>query len=147
MKPVSETLELLQNFNEFKGTVQYFNSIFKDYASKGFYWNDTPLFIDSLDKRGLPISISCSYNENYRLSFRNDLPMSLFNAGYRINDFGLLFLSQNNISFSEGSHYFSSFQSKIKSIIRKNFGYEEEKQHSIELVVIELIKTVIPMSK
>ena len=36
MKPVSETLELLQNFNEFKGTVQYFNSILKDYASKGF---------------------------------------------------------------------------------------------------------------
>lgn len=144
MKTTEQTLLILDNDAEFKPSFDKFKDVITSAAILGFSYRGKPLEIVETNKHNGTPSLFISRQDNGdHISFRNDLPMSLFNAGYRIQQFGLLFVSANQLSFSDGSHVFSAFKTKICRSLRKEVGYNESVTHDEEAAALALLGRIM----
>lgn len=144
MNSTEQTLLILDNDINFRRMFDGFKEIIQQEVASGFCYNGKDLVVTlTNNSNGIPLHISYKEDLPHQRIFRNDLPMSLFNAGYRIHQFGFLFVSENNLSFSHGSQLYSAFKSKITGSIRKEVGYNEQKNHSIENAAIALLKRIL----
>lgn len=143
MKTTEQTLLILDNDPEFKASFDAFKDVVLSSAAGGFSYKGKELKIVAVNKQnGTPARLEVKLDNGHAMGFSNDLPMSLYNAGYRINQFGMLFVADSPLSFSRGSVVFAAFRSKISRSLRKEVGYNESVTHDELVAAIALLKRI-----
>lgn len=110
---------------------------------RGFAVNTYPVTITKTYANGVPESMVYTDGRGFVTPAHNDLSMSLFNAGLRINDFGDLFLSQNRLSFSHGSALFANLIDTMRGTIRLEEGFSAASSYPLEATAVEIMRRLI----
>lgn len=143
MKTTEQTLLIVDNDPEFKKHFDQFKETVLQYVERGFAYNGMPLSIGHLNKNGAPSIVPCHLENGHSINFRNDLPMALFNNGFRVDQFGMFFVAENALSFSHGTMAYAAFKGKISASLRRNGGYNESLQHDETATAIALIGRIV----
>lgn len=132
-KTTEQALLILQNDASFQVSFSAFASFIQQGISEGFAFHGHPLQLSENETRAY-----CD-----RMSFRNDLPVELKNAGYRVEQFGTSFLACGALSFSAGTNVCASLRDKITGAIRRCVGYNESLQYPINNAFLALLSTLV----
>lgn len=104
---------------------------------------------DGCQYKGLPLSAPTSAGImvcaplGKPLNFRDDLPVYLRQAGYQVQQFGMLFVAQGALSFSHGQSLFAAMKDKITASLRRAVGYNDSLAYPVEPALLALLTQII----
>lgn len=140
IKTIEQTMLILDNNAYVKFCLDSFKDrLLNDFIGKDFSFDGSPVSVLSLHSNGMPNKMVCRTDTDYPVSVHCDMPMYLFNAGYRPSQFGNLFLTVNNLEFSVGSAHFYEFKRMIGGVIVKHMRHTGFEEHDIDKAVIVIL--------